>query len=268
MVLGLVITDVVVAQRLTDCIWLGLDSVHSEPHIENVTRVFSALKLGVKKLDSYYKSLKPDDSPPLESRYFPSITSYRGVDGLVDFEYIGYLENCLGCVTLRARTRGESSSNIVVKFVHRYGDTAHRILADAGLAPKLLYYGSPHFTEGQPSYHNLSMVVMDYIEGPTLATAREVIDDKAEGVARSEVRRALDLLHSAGLVFGDVRPPNIKVNITTGEVKLIDFDWAGVEGKVKYPYLISMDIPWPEGVKALATIECVHDNEMFKTLFQ
>ena len=179
MVLGLVITDVMIVQRLTDCIWLGLDFVHSEPHIENVTRVFSALKLGIKKLDSYYKSLKPDDSPPLESRYFPSITSYHGVDGLVDFEYIGYLENCLGCVTLHARTRGESSSNIVVKFVYRYGDMAHHILADAGLALKLLYCGSPHVTEGQPSYHNISMVVMDYVEGLTLATAREVIDDKA-----------------------------------------------------------------------------------------
>ena len=78
---------------------------------------------------------------------------------------------------------------------------------------------------------------MDYVEGPTLATAREVIDDKAESVARSEVRRALDPLHNAGLVFGDVRSPNVKVNITTGKVKLIDFDWAGVEGQVRYPYL-------------------------------
>ena len=257
-----------VVQRLTDCIWVGLDSVHNEPHIKYVTRFFSALKLGVNKLGSYYKSVKPDDTSALESRYFPSITSYRNDDGLVDFEYLGYLEDRSDCVTLRARTRAKSSSVIVVKFVDRYGDRAHHLLADEGLAPKLLYYGSPHVTEEQPSYHHLFMVVMDYIEGPTLAKAKAVMDDRAKVVARSEIRRALDLLHNAGLVFGDLRSPNIMVKITTGEVKLIDFNWAGVEGQVTYPYLISKDIPWPEGVEALKTIECVHDLQMFHKLFQ
>ena len=268
MVLGVVITDVVIVQRLTDCIWLRLDSVHSEPHIENVTRFFSALKLGVKKLGLYYKNLKPDDLSLLNSGYFSSITSYRGDDGLINFEYIGYLEKCSDCVTLCARTCGESSSNIVVKFVDRYGDMAHRILANAGLAPKLLYCGSPRVTEEQPSYHNLSMVMMDYIKCSTLATAKAEMDDRAKGVARSEICQALKLLHSAGLVFGDLRSPNILVEIKTREVKLIDFDWAGVDGQAKYPYLISKDLPWPEGVGALKPIRCVHDDQMFDRLFQ
>ena len=197
--------------------------------------------------------------------YFPSITSYRNDGLLVEFEYIGYLEKCSDCVTLHARTRG-NSSNVVVKFVDRYGDRAHRLLADAGLAPKLLYTGSPHITEEQPSYRDLSMVVMDYVEGSTLAKAKGM-DDNAKGVARSQIRRALDLLHNDGLVFGDLRSPNIMVNKMTGEVKLIDFNWAGVEGQVRYPYLISKDIPWPDGVGALKLITCIHDNQMFDKLF-
>ena len=53
----------------------------------------------------------------------------------------------------------------------------------------------------------------------------------------------------------------------TGEVKLIDFNWAGEQGQVKYPYLISKDIDWPGGVEALAIIETDHDLEMSKRLF-
>jgi hypothetical protein len=30
--------------------------------------------------------------------------------------------------------------------------------------------------------------------------------------------------------------------------KVIDFNWAGEEGQAKYPFLISPEISWPEGV--------------------
>lgn len=265
-VLGIVITDVVVVQCLTNGIWVAFESVHSAGRIEYVAGFLSALKLGVNKLSSYYKSLKPDGNSPLESRYFPSITAYRPEvgDKLVDFEYVGYLENDVDCITLRARTRAEPTSDIVVKFVDQYGADAHELLANEGLAPKLLYFGPPHLSEEQPSYHGLSMVVMQYIDGQTLATAK--LNPEMTAGVQSGVNRALKLLHSGGLVFGDLRPPNIIVT-ETGEVKLIDFNWAGPKGQVKYPCLLSMDIRWPDGVVALAKIEDVHDLEMFKRLF-
>ena len=257
--LGIVITDVVIVQRLTDCIWVGLDSVHFGPHIERVTRLFFALKLGIHELGSYYKSLKPDNTSPLESRYFPSRTTYPSGDESVNFKYVGYLEDGFDCVTLRARTCTERPRDIVVKFVDRYGATAHVLLANEGLAPKLLYCEPP-------SSRHLFMVVMEYIEDSTLTTAKESMDQEARDRARSEIDRALDLLHQRGFVFGDLRSPNILAK-TTGEVKLIDFNWAGVVGQVKYPYLISKDIKWPKGVEGLANIECDHDRMMLKQLF-
>jgi hypothetical protein len=165
MVLGVVITDIVVVQRLADCIWVGLDTVHNEPHITYVARILFALRLGIEKLGSYYRSLKPGGTSPLESRYFPSITAYPNDndDGMINFKYIGYLENGFDCVTLRAQTCAEPTRDIVVKFVDRYGERAHRLLANMGLVPELLYYGSPCLGEGQPSYRSLSMVVMEYI---------------------------------------------------------------------------------------------------------
>ena len=266
MVLGVVITDIVVVQRLTDCIWLGLDTVHSEPHIAYVAGILLALRLSLAKLNSYYMSLKPGGTLPLDSRYFPSMTVYRNEDRLTNFKYVGYLENGLDCVTLRARTCEEPARDIVVKFVDRYGIRAHSLLADAGLAPALLYFGSPWLSKEEQSCRSLFMVVMEYVEGQTLATAKAKMDRKVTEGVQSEIKRALGLLHSHGMVFGDLRSPNIMVK-KTGEVKLIDFNWAGEQGQVKYPYLISKDIDWPEGVEALAIIETDHDLEMSKRLF-
>ena len=134
-------------------VWVGLDSVLSESHITRIARAFYALKASLKKLNSYYESLHPTGNLPADSRYFPSITAYHPHGGeLVQFKYVGFLENCPDCITLRARARTTPAQDIVVKFVDRYGKKAHQILADEGLAPKLLYCGSPHLNDDEPSY--------------------------------------------------------------------------------------------------------------------
>jgi hypothetical protein len=52
-----------------------------------------------------------------------------------------------------------------------------------------------------------------------------------------------------------------------GKVKLIDFNWAGEEGQAKYPVLISSEIAWPEGVKALAVMKREYDLDMLSKFF-
>jgi len=253
----------VIVQRLTDYVWVGLDSVFNESRITNVARIFYALKESLDKLDSYYKGVELTDSPA-ESRYFPPITTYRDEDGLVSFKYLGFLENTPDCTTLRAQTTSGPARDIVVKFVDRYGAKAHNLLAGAGLAPKLFFYGSPRFNNTQPSYESLSMVVMEYIAGETLAT-KNLNEKMAKGV-RLQLQRAIELLHDHGLVFGDLRSPNVMIT-KANDVRLIDFNWAGEEMQAKYPYLISPAISWPEGVKALAVIKRDHDWEMLNRLF-
>ena len=97
------------------------------------------------------------------------------------------------------------------------------------------------------------MVVMGYVDGDTLARAKQTMNEETIEKVRSGVRSALKLLHDSGLVFGDLRPPNVMLT-KTGKVKLIDFNWAGEEDQAKYPALMSQGIAWPEGVKALAVI--------------
>jgi RIO-like serine/threonine protein kinase len=99
------------------------------------------------------------------------------------------------------------------------------------------------------------MVVMEYIDGETLAKAKPSLNKETIEIVRLKLQKALELLHGQGLVIGDLRSPNVFKLITKArQVKLIDFDWAGEEGQTKDPYLISPGIDWREGVKALAVI--------------
>jgi serine/threonine protein kinase len=109
------------------------------------------------------------------------------------------------------------------------------------------------------------MVVMEYVDGDTLAVAKQKMSKELVETVRSAVRRALDLLHDARLVFGDLRPPNVMIT-KDGQVKLIDFNWAGEEGQAKYPSLISTKITWPDGVKALNVMSREHDLDMLSKL--
>ena len=74
-----------IVQRLTDYIWVGLDSVLNESHITNVARIFYALKANLGKLEFYYEKVQPSDDLPADSRYFPSITAYFHSGRFVDF---------------------------------------------------------------------------------------------------------------------------------------------------------------------------------------
>ena len=104
MILGAVITDGVIIQRLTDCVWVGLDSVLNESRIAHVARILYALRTSLAKLRRYYENLQPTSIPSVGTRYFPSITAYRDGDEIVHFEYLGYLENDSSCTAIRART--------------------------------------------------------------------------------------------------------------------------------------------------------------------
>ena len=56
---------------------------------------------------------------------------------------------------------------MVVKFALTYNTRAHRLLADHGLAPELIYDGT-----ASCRYGGLLMVVMDYAKGKTLSKFR------------------------------------------------------------------------------------------------
>ena len=171
-----------------------------------------------------------------------------------------------------AEYKGET---VVVKFCERYGEDAHRMLADAGLAPRLRYCSK---VAG-----GVFMVVMDFVDGWDAYSKfkyrdlpRTVLDD---------VQRALGKLHDAQLVYGDMRRPNIMLvktpksqddHDTEGEDVeewrglLIDFDWSGHVGEAKYPPTLntSGEIKWAKGVEPAGEIEQKHDLDMLEKIIR
>jgi serine/threonine protein kinase len=267
-ILGAVFTDKVIVQRLTDYIWVGMDSTLNEPHCNRVAQVMLSLRRSVEKLREYYIGLHiitvgPSDVHP---RFFPSIHSYSNDKGkAVKFKYIKPLELDSTCVTFLAETLTDSPKSVVVKFVQRYGEEAHRVLAEKNLAPQLLYFGKVAVEHGDPSYGHLRMVVMQYVDGMTLDKAKRIGQVPATLV--DQVQLALHHLHTKSLVFGDLRPSNIMIT-KNQDVKLIDFDWAGTHQRSRYPLLMSPVLRWPSGVGGLSVMEMWHDNDMFERLLE
>lgn len=269
-IMGAIITANCIVQRLTDFLWVPARSTHDDDHCGQIARVFYALKESIKRLDLWYKTLEdiaPFNPlvPAVHPRFFPSPNTYWHNGIPVVFKYLGPLEKNISCVTYRAITTGGSPKDIVVKFVTSYGAYVHQKMASAGFAPQLLYHGPINGTPDMPSYGKLRMVVMEHVEGLTFEAASKQRELRPRFEA--DLRRAFEHLHTAGYVFGDLRKPNVIVTPErTSMIQLIDFDWSGKEGEVKYPVSISSSIDWAAGVRGLASIRKEHDLAMLSLL--
>ncbi|KAJ2932632.1 hypothetical protein H1R20_g4445, partial [Candolleomyces eurysporus] len=245
-VMGAVITDKVIVQRLTDMMWLAESSTEEAGRVYRAARVFSALRLSLHKLKEYYEGIAENDKiPPLidssHPRFYPYPTHYidRLTSEKVEFTYVKPLEQSDDCVTFLAQANIARDS-LVVKFVSRYGVEVHDLLAEKGHAPRLRYHGSLDDDKGEELLSEqpdsaleggigqppdglfvgpLKMVVMDFITTPPKTF-------QPSGPHRRQVEDVLCLLHRAGYVFGDLRSQNVLIDIQ-GKVKFIDFNWTG-----------------------------------------
>jgi len=225
-VLGAVFTDEVWADQLTEAISLGPDKIDGDQKIDTVARLFLALRDGLETLDTFYRNL---ETPPRGKRaalgdcFFPCVRSYPGQDEPIPFKYIAQLGPK---DKSKAVFKGETVDKrmIAIKFTNRYNERGHRLLAKHGLAPELLWV-TDNFDARKCGYR--VMVVMEFLEGYTADNCR-ALDNSTLDTVHEDVRRAVEILHEANLVFGDLRRPNIM--IVDGRAKLVDFDWCGKDG--------------------------------------
>jgi hypothetical protein len=268
-IMGGVTTANTVVQRLTDYLWIPVHSSLDEAHCFKIARILYALKESIDHLHVWYQtqfSAEPYNTnlPRPHPRFYPTPTTYSGKGARFEFTYEQPLQHNVSCVTYLAKTIEEHPRRIVVKYVTAYGEKAHQVMAAAGYAPELLYFGPlpAAMTDGEELYGDFRMVVMDYVDGLTYGEALK--GKKVPAGFQSHLRDAVDHLHAAGYVFGDLRHPNVMVAPDEQhKAKLIDFDWAGSEGTVRYPALIS-DLGWSEGIQGLALITKEHDDAMFE----
>jgi len=133
-------------------------------------------------------------------------------------------------------------------------------MADIGLAPKLYGYAE---VEGAPTAY-----VMEYLDPCAWQTLHEFLKYDATAVNRTQVREAVDSiiekLESKNYVHGDLRSNNIMIQSDMIEksvdLRVIDFDWAGEAGQVRYPAERNRDFWWPG--EAGGPIEQDHDSKM------
>jgi len=242
----------------------------------------------VAALDEYYDQVSMDlDIPALvpnkpHPRFFPHPTRFKEYRAEADaepewtkFEYIDIPRADPTNVTFVAKVKS-SDRKLVIKFVEQYGVEAHQLLADAGMAPRLLYCG---LLDGGCDVRNagsrtrvnttgglytcpVDMVVMEYVEGHTVDKAPVLPKD-----VREKTEKAIQKLHDAQLVFGDLRAVNVMVS--GDKVFLIDFDWAGKVNEARYPLNLSKSVKWPKEAQELEMeyILMDHDRFMLDQLF-
>jgi serine/threonine protein kinase len=146
----------------------------------------------------------------------------------------------------------EESTPICIKFVRQYSSEAHVFCASRGFAPEL-----KGFDKLPGGWY---MVVMEDISD----TYREV-NSSADLVQHcDEIAKKIDELHQHHYVHGDIRNTNVMVR-KDGEAgfMLVDFDWAGIIGEVRYPSNINItEMRRPEGVLDGELITAEHDMMM------
>ncbi|KAG5651027.1 hypothetical protein H0H81_010155 [Sphagnurus paluster] len=117
-------------------------------------------------------------------------------------------------------------NDVLVKFITRYDEKAHSILADAGFAPKL------HFCARVVG--GLYMVVMGRVDGKSVWEL-QVDDEPIPAVVLEQVSNAIGLLHEENIVFGDLRESNILYDASKSRAVVVEFDWAGIHDVDRYP---------------------------------
>ncbi|KAF4571739.1 hypothetical protein EYR40_008263 [Pleurotus pulmonarius] len=246
---------------------------------QDLAQVLYALHCGIQSLKTPRASPQPQIYPASTPRVYLDCASTEEVQARVgslkDFEPSLVVRRLIFSAKL-VRPSAEPE-RVLVKLVTRpYGEKAHKLLARHGYAPQL--YGRK-VLEGAPTAY-----VMEHL-GLSWVTLYNLSKDDNGGVLRSQVvrdgikhaiERILSILKEAAVVHGDLRANNIMIKLDGQQpallssdgvaVKVIDFDWAGDAGVVRYPAFRNQDIPdiqWPGLPGGL--IQAQHDRELFES---
>ncbi|KAL5493698.1 hypothetical protein EMCRGX_G014917 [Ephydatia muelleri] len=233
MLLDLYITKDELSKSLTDH-FLGV--------VPNLATVLYALQKGLEELDN--ETPEGTAALPLPLPEVLVSCSQCNVEKKIIIKYesridqhrLLFIGNCNECDC----NLNSNGTVVVVKFVQGiYGEKAHRILATEKLAPKL--FG---IVKVNPIW---TAVVMEHIVGHNL---EDLLVDKVVINAKviTGLNRILAVLNQHKIVHGDLLPHNFMITTSDDDdycVRVVDFDWAGDEGSVKYAVYINMELQWP-----------------------
>ncbi|ESK94932.1 xaa--pro dipeptidase [Moniliophthora roreri MCA 2997] len=138
-----------------------------------------------------------------------------------------------------------------------YGKEMHESLARNNPAPTLHCCGDPYI-DYKP-YYDITMTVMNCADGDHYPQS-----DSLSNSQHDQLRQVLMPLEDHRLIHGDLRCPDIMVKAGQDTIKVLDFEWAGKAGEVRYPaYLNMAEFP---GAKAFVAIQHHHDRSLINRL--
>ncbi|KZV87345.1 hypothetical protein EXIGLDRAFT_723782 [Exidia glandulosa HHB12029] len=277
LIAGGIFVDRVVVSQLTETISLvpspPLDDIDPErsseassfdAHTRRVAHVLRTFRQYVRKLKAQYAQVTNETVPRvLDSPPWPHLTTVAHTDPVthitttLSWTYLNRLgsdvfHSCVFEANLSIDGAASAEMKCIVKFTSRYADIVHRLLEKSGAAPKLRYCQWIDDV-GQ------KVVIYDYVDHQSgCSYPKKAVD---------ELEKAVKLLHANGLVHGDLRPPNVLLDVD-GTLKVIDCDWGGRVDLAKYPADINMDpdCGWHDGVHAGGSIMPEHDLYLINSL--
>lgn len=202
-----------------------------------IARLFKSLQIMISKLGTF----KSYSIPATE---FPGYTYVRDEISEMHLEYIERVSDHL---LYKARDVN-SGIELAVKFVEKpYPCDVHNFAHSIGYAPKLFYC-----IRCPPNYW---MIVMEWCDARPI-TVNDIIN------VQSHVESFLTQLHNKKFVHGDFRANNLLIGVNSRLI-ILDFDWAGVIGKVVYPPFMNPNVVWPPGAETGKPILADHDDYWF-----
>ena len=188
----------------------------------------------------------PDGTTALVSVAFPHVT-IKKEDG--QRERVRFVEH-LARGAYRATWNTKA---VVFKATLNNNDRAQRLLASRELAPQL--YASESVVDGYGRQWKAlvmeDLFVAGFLDAATLSSK---LKDEDKDAISAAVRKALDVLHDAGLVFFDLRMPNVMVKKKAEEdgaweVRLVDFEMCGKVNTRRPAKDLNPRLRWPKGSK-------------------
>ena len=86
---------------------------------------------------------------------------------------------------------------------------------------------------------------------------------------KDQLRDVVIEMHQKHMVHGDNLDTNVKVDTASNQFRLLDFDWAGNVGEVKYPQFVNTqpELRRPEDVEDGKVILPDNDVAMVDSIF-
>jgi hypothetical protein len=217
-------------------------------------RHFGALRNVLRSLEQCYDKELSNKAPltqTIPNLTFPYPLSYTCINtsSICHFRYLSHMDDAQ--LLFSAKTANDEK--ICIKFVHHYSKDVHRFCVSKGFALTL-----KGFEELPGGWH---MLVMEMIGEDYCC----LLDFAAPYAHYDDIMGKLASLHQENYVHGDVCSTNIMVKKDGNHgFKLMDFDWSGRIGEVRYPMNVYQGLRlWrPQGAEDGKLIKADHDIDM------